>query len=108
MTERLPSPQRPNARQRDSTYQTGQRCSDKRDHLYLRGHHRYHQYEDSLGQDDVGGHSVSPFENAKYAISRDGIFAKISGYHGLGAGVENAEVFERPWLRLETVQYLAP
>ena len=24
---------RPNARQRDSTYQTGQRCSDKRDHL---------------------------------------------------------------------------
>ena len=33
MTERLPSPQRPNARQRDSTYQTGQRCSDKRDHL---------------------------------------------------------------------------
>ena len=34
MTERLPSPRRPNARQRDSTYQTGQRCSDKRDHLY--------------------------------------------------------------------------
>ena len=33
MTERLPSPRRPNARQRDSTYQTGQRCSDKRDHL---------------------------------------------------------------------------
>ena len=33
MTERLPSPQRPNARQRDSTYQTGLRCSDKRDHL---------------------------------------------------------------------------
>ena len=64
---------------------------------HLRGHHRYHQYEDSLGQDDVGAHSVSLFENAKYAISRDGIFAKISGYHGLGAGVENAEVFERPW-----------
>ena len=38
MTERLPSPRRPNARQRDSTYQTGQRCSDKRDHLYLRSH----------------------------------------------------------------------
>ena len=34
MTERLPSPRRPNARQRDSTYQTGQRCSDKRDHLF--------------------------------------------------------------------------
>ncbi len=33
MTERLPSPRRPNARQCDSTYQTGQRCSDKRDHL---------------------------------------------------------------------------
>ena len=33
MTERLPSPRRPNARQRDSTYQTGQRCSDKRDRL---------------------------------------------------------------------------
>ena len=33
MTERLPSPRRPNARQRDSTYQTWQRCSDKRDHL---------------------------------------------------------------------------
>ena len=33
MTERLPSPRRPNPRQRDSTYQTGQRCSDKRDHL---------------------------------------------------------------------------
>ena len=33
MTERLPSPRRPNARQRDSTYQTGQRCSDKRDYL---------------------------------------------------------------------------
>ena len=36
MTERLPSPRRPNARQRDSTYQTGQRCSDKRDHLLER------------------------------------------------------------------------
>ena len=35
MAERLPSPRRPNARQRDSTYQTGQRCSDKRDHLYV-------------------------------------------------------------------------
>ena len=35
MTERLPSPRRPNARQRDSTYQTGQRCSDKRDHLSI-------------------------------------------------------------------------
>ena len=33
MTERLPSSRRPNARQRDSTYQTAQRCSDKRDHL---------------------------------------------------------------------------
>ena len=32
-SERLPSPRRPNARQRDSTYQTLQRCSDKRDHL---------------------------------------------------------------------------
>ena len=40
--------------------------------------------------------------------SLDGLFRKIHGYHGLGAGVDYAEVFERPLLKKDTVQYLSP
>ena len=52
MTERLPSPRRPNARQCDSTYQTGQRCSDKRDHFSVLSEAERH-FRGAVGQQRV-------------------------------------------------------